>query len=1200
MALTNPEVFETSFKFAEVDTTSSKDCACCLASITFDESDLILGDEYHNRPLYVSGLVGDTSINRILLDCGSAVNLLPLRTLQALGMNVRQLTPSMLTIQGFNQVGQKAMGSIVLQMEIGELYSDALFHVIDADTSYNVLLGRPWLHTYGIVPSTLHQCFKFLGNGGVKKVLADTDPFRGEEVNYADAKFYKQSKITFSQPIKDEVVQKESQSPVVEKAKSSRLVKIASPKTPKSRKMVFNRSLKDQREPEKKAMGQIQNAFEALVTSYTKPLLIINQSIPGGNLIVSTNLQRNNGRHGRIVSFKRNESSSKVPLKVKAKRHKAKKSDINVTVHQGNGMLRAFISGTKNHEFEGFTNLDKAMLTEEASSSKPPRVSVFQRLGKITNSQPKKSQKSKKWRVKCPKVIMNRDENNGAQENVQDVVQVSMIDSKEGSKESDNNPIAPVKQFPTYFSVKKKNGQRRMCASFRAHNNAPPLLENEAYEMDAESSTEEDECNVAQVNCITVEDEEEENGDKSTEFINNAQPAPPQIEDGGQATVDELREINLGTDDEPKPIFVSALLTLEELEDYKCLLQDYQDVFAWGYQDMPGLDPKVAVHRLAISKERRYVKQAPRRFRPELEVQIKAEIDKLIDVGFIREVKYPTWLASIVPVKKKNGQIRICIDFRDLNDACPKDEFPLPIIELLVDATTGFEALSFMDGFSGYNQIKMAPEDEELTAFRTPKGVYCYTVMPFGLKNAGATYQRAMTVIFNDMLHNSIECYVDDLVVKTRKRERHLNDLKKVFDRLRKNQLKMNPLKCAFGVTSGKFLGFVVRYRGIEVDPSKIKAIMEMPPPRNLRELRGLQGRLAYIRRFISNLSGRCQPFTRLMRKDVPFVWDDACQNALSSIKEYLLKPPVLMAPIKGKPLILYIAALERSLGAMLAQNNEEGKENALYYLSRTLVGAEQNYTPIEKVCLALVFTVQKLRHYLLSHSITLISKADPLRYLMSKPVPSGRLAKWSLLLSEFEIKYVSQKAIKGQALADFLAAHPVPDNMELPSNLPDEEVFSTYISQWQLYFDGAARKKGAGAGIVFITPCGGLIPYSFSLMELCSNNAAEYEALIIGLEIALELHVDCLQAYGDSQLIVKQMNGQYAVKNENLTLYHERAKHLVSQFQEINIAHIPRSENNKADALAKLAASLTLPEEREVKITVGERHLLPSTLEQD
>ncbi|KAI5349072.1 hypothetical protein L3X38_001959 [Prunus dulcis] len=371
-----------------------------------------------------------------------------------------------------------------------------------------------------------------------------------------------------------------------------------------------------------------------------------------------------------------------------------------------------------------------------------------------------------------------------------------------------------------------------------------------------------------------------------------------------------------------------------------------------------------------------------------------------------------------------------------------------------------------------------------------------------------------------------------------------------------------------------------------------------MPPPKNLRELRGLQGRLAYIRRFISNLSGRCQPFSRLMRKDVPFVWDQACQNALESIKQYLLNPPVLMAPIKGKPLILYIAALERSLGALLAQHNDDGKENALYYLSRTLVGAEQNYTPIERVCLALVFVVQKLRHYILSHRVILISKADPLRYLMSKPVLSGRIAKWSLLLSEFEIKFVPQKAIKGQALADFLAAHPTPDNMELPADLPDEEVFAIEALTWQLYFDGAARRNGAGAGLVFITPSGGLIPYSFSLLALCSNNVAEYEALIIGLEIALEMHIDCLQAYGDSQLVVRQLNGQYAVRNATLVPYHERAKYLMSQFQDIHVSHIPRSENDKADALANLAASLTLPSERDIQVTVGERYLLPPAIE--
>jgi len=200
----------------------------------------------------------------------------------------------------------------------------------------------------------------------------------------------------------------------------------------------------------------------------------------------------------------------------------------------------------------------------------------------------------------------------------------------------------------------------------------------------------------------------------------------------------------------------------------------------------------------------------------------------------------------------------MCMDFRDWNNAGPKNDFTLPITELLVDATTGFGALSFMYGFSGYNQIKMDPEDVDLTAFRTSQGIYCYTVMPFGLKNVGATYQRAMTIIFRDFLHNIGECYVDDLVVKTKDRENHPRDLNRVFEKLRQHQLKMNPLKCAFGVTSRKFLDFVFQKEGIEIDLDQVKSIIQMPPRRKLRELQGLQRRLAYIWRFISNLSRRC------------------------------------------------------------------------------------------------------------------------------------------------------------------------------------------------------------------------------------------------------------------------------------------------------------------------------------------------------
>jgi len=306
-----------------------------------------------------------------------------------------------------------------------------------------------------------------------------------------------------------------------------------------------------------------------------------------------------------------------------------------------------------------------------------------------------------------------------------------------------------------------------------------------------------------------------------------------------------------------------------------------------------------------------------------------------------------------------------------------------------------YEAMSFMDGSSGYNQIRMEPKDEELTTFRTPKGICCYKVMPFGLKNAGATYQRAMQNIFDDLLHKNVECYVDDLVKKSREKGDHMKDLRMVFEYLRRYQLRMNPLKCAFGVTSGKFLGFIVRHRGIEIDQAKVDAILKMPEPRDIHELKSLLGKLAYLRIFISNLAGRCQPFRHLMKKGIPFKLDQACSNAFESIKTYLMKPPVLAAPIPGKTLILYIAAQERSVGALLAQENSEGKESSLYYLSRMMTPNELNYSPIEKLCLALVFSIQKLKHYFQAHVVRLVSKANPIKFVMSKPIMSDRLARW-------------------------------------------------------------------------------------------------------------------------------------------------------------------------------------------------------------
>ena len=216
------------------------------------------------------------------------------------------------------------------------------------------------------------------------------------------------------------------------------------------------------------------------------------------------------------------------------------------------------------------------------------------------------------------------------------------------------------------------------------------------------------------------------------------------------------------------------------------------------------------------------------------------EVNKLLAANFIREVHYPEWLANVVMVKKANGKWRMCVDFIDLNQACPKDSFPLPRIDQLLDLIAGHKLLTFMDAFSGYNQILMAEEDQEKTAFVTGQGLYCYRAMPFGLKNVGATYQRLVNQMFKKQIGRNVEVYLDDMLAKSRKEEDHLDDLRETFNTLRQYNMKLNPSKCAFGVSSGKFLGFIVSQRGIEANPEKVKAILEMSSPRTTKEVQSL------------------------------------------------------------------------------------------------------------------------------------------------------------------------------------------------------------------------------------------------------------------------------------------------------------------------------------------------------------------------
>ena len=222
-------------------------------------------------------------------------------------------------------------------------------------------------------------------------------------------------------------------------------------------------------------------------------------------------------------------------------------------------------------------------------------------------------------------------------------------------------------------------------------------------------------------------------------------------------------------------------------QDLIQFLRENIDVFAWSHEDMPGIDPSIITHRLNVYPSSKPVRQKKRVFAPERDNAIKEEVQKLTTAQFIREVYYPDWLANVVMVKKANDKWRMCVDFTNLNKACPKDSYSLPRIDQLVDLTASHQLLSFMDAFSGYNQIKMDEADQEKTPFITSQGLFCYKVMPFGLKNAGATYQRLVNQMFRPQIGRNVEVYVDDMLVKSLDEEKHLDNLKETFDTLKRH-----------------------------------------------------------------------------------------------------------------------------------------------------------------------------------------------------------------------------------------------------------------------------------------------------------------------------------------------------------------------------------------------------------------------------
>ncbi|WJX52573.1 hypothetical protein P8452_38672 [Trifolium repens] len=464
-----------------------------------------------------------------------------------------------------------------------------------------------------------------------------------------------------------------------------------------------------------------------------------------------------------------------------------------------------------------------------------------------------------------------------------------------------------------------------------------------------------------------------------------------------------------------------------------------------------------------------------------------------------------------------------------------------------------------MDAYSGYNHIKMSTADAPHTAFMTNTCTYFYKVMPFGLKNAGATYQRLMDRVFAKQIGRNLEVYIDDMVIKSIDDNSHHQDLEEILTSVRKYNMRLNPTKCSFGVQAGKFLGFMLTSRGIEANPEKCKAIIEMRSPTSVKEVQQLTGRIAALSRFLSCAGEKSIHFFSTLKKGERFTWTPKCEEAFQKLKEFLASPPILTRPQLGNHLFLYLAVTENAMGATLVQEIK-GEEKPVYFVSKIFKGAETRYQKIEKLSLSVISTARRLRQYFQSHRI--VVRTDyPIKQVLRKPDLAEKMMTWSVELSEFDMTFEPRGRVKSQVLADFIVEMTTP---------PQE----TIMEPWTLSVDGASNLRGSGAGIVLEGPDGVMIEQSLRFAFKASNNQAEYEALIAGMKLAREMEVTDLRAKSDSQLVTNQVSGEYQTKDPQLTKYLEKVKALKEQFNTFELIYVPREQNSRADLLSKLAST--------------------------
>ncbi|GAU46380.1 hypothetical protein TSUD_280790 [Trifolium subterraneum] len=523
---------------------------------------------------------------------------------------------------------------------------------------------------------------------------------------------------------------------------------------------------------------------------------------------------------------------------------------------------------------------------------------------------------------------------------------------------------------------------------------------------------------------------------------------PPQNKKDDAASKENLRPIPDG-DFELIPLGVDPSRNLKIGKDVPDLarkqlvtcLKDNADMFAWSASEMPGLDPDIACHQLTIDEAANVVVQRRRMQSPGKIEAAEKVVKDLLEANFISESKYTTWLSNVVLVKKSNGKWRMCVDYTDLNRACPKDAYPLPCIDRL----------------------------------------------------------RMMNKVFRGEIGDMLEVYMDDMIVKSHEEVNHTIHLQKVFEQARKVNMRFNPKKCTFGIRAGKFHGFYLTERGIDANPNKFRAFTEFPTPNDKKSIQTLNGMLTALSQFIAKSAQHALPLFKLLRKESAFEYTGECEQAHQHLKMALSEPSVLSRPDVGEVLYLYLAIASEGVSATLIRETLEGQK------------------------------------------------------------PHTRS---SLELSKFDIRYESRKALKAQILANFVA-----EMTCWPSSTDG-------ANKRTIFVDGASNATGAGAGIILKNEKGILIEVSLALSFPTSNNQAKYEAFLAGVRLAEDVGAKEIKIYTDSQLVASQVLGEYQAKNDNLSEYLTLVKERITKFDSVEIQHVPREHNKRADILSKLAST--------------------------